>query len=53
MDYMQQFNAFFHNAKEIDSSITFDFFFYIVLDNVNNLIQVERTKKIITKLCVI
>ena len=29
-----------------------DFFFYIILDNVSNVLSQERTKKIVTKLCV-
>jgi hypothetical protein len=29
-----------------------DFFFYIVLDNASTVLQSERTKKTVTKLCV-
>ena len=29
-----------------------DFFFYLVLDNASNILVNERTKKLVTKLCV-
>jgi hypothetical protein len=32
--------------------LSFDFFFYLVLDNVGNLLKIEKQKKLLEKLCI-
>eukprot|EP00347_Sterkiella_histriomuscorum_P014360 403361169 len=54
MDAMQGFCSYYDNEKNSsDSILKSEFFFYIVLDNIQNLLEIERTKKLLTKLCVI
>jgi hypothetical protein len=58
IDYIQELNLKLIEAKKCgDLSVSpvleqTDFFFYIILDNVSNVLSQERTKKIVTKLCV-
>ena len=58
IDHIQELNLKLIEAKKCgDLSVSpileqTDFFFYIILDNVSNVLSQERTKKIVTKLCV-